>query len=129
MQLSQIAINSVSTRQQSMEEALDAYAAAGFKNVEFVLPLVKGWLAQGHTTDDLRELLADRGLRAIGGFETGVECFSAPESQRANHEIHLTNARLIHDLGGGTLVVGTDGPPQPSVEALDTAGGVFRGLG
>ena len=42
-----IAINSVSTRQTPLEESLDAYAAAGFKNVEFQLRLVKDWLKAG----------------------------------------------------------------------------------
>ena len=55
-------------------------------------------------------LLEERGLRAIGGFQTHVACFAPDEARQANREIHLANARLIHDLGGGTLVVGTDGP-------------------
>ena len=132
MQLSQLAINSVSTRQQGQpqgfKEALEAYAAAGFHNVEFVLPLVKDWLAQGHTIDEARQTLASGNLRAIGGFQTHVECFTPPEEQRTNHETHLKNASLIHDLGGGTLVVGTDGPPQPSVGALDTVAEVLSVL-
>jgi 2-keto-myo-inositol isomerase len=113
----QLAINSVSTRQKDLVEALDAYAAAGFRQVEFVLPLVKDWLAEGHTVDDVRGLLAERNLRAIGGFQTHVACFAAGEARQTNHELHLTNARLIHDLGGGTLVVGTDGPQAAGGEA------------
>jgi 2-keto-myo-inositol isomerase len=128
MKTSQLAINSVSTRHDGLEAALQAYADAGFRNVEFVLPLVKEYLAQGHTEGDLRKLLDQRQLRAIGGFQTHVECFTQPESQRANHAIHLQNAALIHDLGGGTLVVGTDGPPQPSLGALDTVAAALRGL-
>ncbi len=120
MHTSQLAINSVSTRHSSIEDALEAYEGAGFRNVEFFLPPVKEWVAQGHSTGELPRLLADRNLRAIGGFETHVECFASPESQRVNQEIHVANASLIEDLGGGTLVVGTDGPPAPSLEALDT---------
>src|SRR6185312_14089952 len=101
----QLAINSVSTRQKDLVEALDAYAAAGFRQVEFVLPLVKDWLAEGHTVDDVRGLLKERNLRAIGGFQTHVACFASAEARQANHELNLANAQLIHDLGGGTLVV------------------------
>jgi len=128
MKTSQLAINSVSTRHAGLEAALDAYADAGFRSVEFFLPLVKDYLAQGHTTDDVRGLLEGRRLHAIGGFQTHVECFTAPESLRANHAIHLQNVALIHALGGGTLVVGTDGPPQPSLEALDTVAETLRQL-
>ena len=131
MKREQLAINSVSTRHKDLEEAVAAYDDAGFRNVELVLSLVKDWLAAGHTLDDVRRLLAAHNLRAIGGFETSVECFSAPESRRANHDLHRANAQLIHDLGGGTLVVGTDGPDQPPSDplaALDTIASALRDL-
>jgi sugar phosphate isomerase/epimerase len=131
MKTAQLAINSVSTRHGDLEEALDAYAAAGFRNVEFVLPHVKDWLAQGRNLDDLRRLLSERELRPIGGFEAHVACFGDPESRHANHELHLANARLIHALGGGTMVVGTDGPPQPLADppaALDSIAEALRAL-
>ena len=128
MHTPQLAINSVSTRQEGLEEALAAYAAAGFRQVEFLLPLVKEWLAQGHTVAEGRRLLAAHGLRSIGGFQLPVECFSPSGSRGANHESHRANASLIHELGGGTLVVGTDGPPQPSVDALDVVAETLRGL-
>jgi len=131
VKIEQLAINSVSTRHEDLVEALDAYAAAGFRNVEFVLPHVKDWLARGHDVDDVRHLLAARNLRAIGGFEKALECFSAPESRQANYELHLRNARLIHEFGGGTLVVGTDGPAQPVADplaALDTVAGTLSNL-
>ena len=128
MNQSQLAINSVSTRQNNLEEALAAYAAAGFRNVEFVLPLVKDWMKQGHSVADVRALLTNYQLQAIGGFQTHVECFTSPESKQINHAIHLENAQLIHDLGGGTLVVGTDGPGQATLEALDGIADTLRGL-
>jgi 4-hydroxyphenylpyruvate dioxygenase len=128
MKRTQIAINSVSTTQQNLEEALAAYAEAGFANVEFVLPLVKDWIAQGHTLDDVRALLERYELRSIGGFQTHVACFAPPDALHANHDLLRENVRLIHELGGGTLVVGTDGPAQPSVEALDTVVAVFGEL-
>ncbi len=116
---SQLAINSITTRQPGLEEALVAYGAAGFPQVEFHLPLLKDWLANGHSIDDAKALLAQNSLQAIGGFQSGIECFSSVEAQQANRALLRENAQLIHDLGGGTLVVGTDGPPQPSVEALE----------
>ena len=118
MQTSQLAINSVSTRQAGLDEALAAYAAAGFRQAEFVLPLVKDWLAQGRTVEDARRLLAGHGIRAIGGFQLPIECFSPPDSRRANHAAQRQNAELVHALGGGTLVVGTDGPAGTTLDAL-----------
>jgi 2-keto-myo-inositol isomerase len=123
-----LAINSVTTRHATLLEALDAYAAAGFRNVEFVLPQAKAWLGEGHTVGDLKAELERRGLRSIGGFEAGLSCFGDAAAQATNHDLHLANAQLIHDLGGGTLVVGTDGPPQPSEEALVVVGQTLRGL-
>lgn len=129
MQRTQLAINSVSTKQSGLEEALAAYADAGFSNVEFVLSHVKAYLAQGHSLEAVRDLLDQHRLHAIGGFETHCTCFGSPEEQHANHELLLQNAQLIHDLGGGTMVVGTDGPSNgASIEALDTIASTFRSL-
>lgn len=128
MRREQLAINSVTTKHADLPAALDAYAGAGFRNVEFVLPLVKDWLAAGHSVADVRDALAKRNLRAIGGFQTHVVAFGDEAARAANHAIHLENARLIHELGGGTLVVGTDGPPQASVDALALLADVLRGL-
>ncbi len=128
MRIEQLAINSVSTRHADLEEALAAYASAGFRNVEFVLPLVHEWLGTGHTVADVRRLLERHDLRAIGGFHIHVACFGDAEAQRANHATHLRNAALIHELGGGTLVVGTDGPDKRSMEALETVAETFGAL-
>ena len=129
MRRTQLAINSVSTKQSGLEEALTAYANAGFRNVEFVLPHVKAYLAQGHSLDAVRHLLRQRQLNAIGGFETHVACFGSQEAQQANHELVLENTQLIQDLGGGTLVVGTDGPSNDaSLETLDRIASTFRVL-
>jgi 4-hydroxyphenylpyruvate dioxygenase len=128
LKTSQLAINSVSTRHANLKEALEAYAAAGFENVEFVIPHVKGWMNEGNSLEDVKRLLADLKLRAVGGFEAGVESFSSPEAQEKNHALHLGNAKLIHDLGGGTLVVGTDGSGTNNLEALETVAETFKKL-
>src|SRR5436190_1952486 len=98
MQRSQLAINSITTRQGSFEEALDAYASAGFPQVEFHLPLLKDWLAAGHTLDDARVALGQRGLTPIGGFQVALECFSDEASQQANRKLLRENAEIIDAL-------------------------------
>jgi 4-hydroxyphenylpyruvate dioxygenase len=129
MRRSQLAINSITTRQGSFPEALDAYAAAGFTRVEFHLPLLKDWLAAGHSFDDARAALAQRGLTPIGGFQAGLEVFASPESKAANRALQLENARLIDALGGGTLVMGTDGPSTPpSIDDLPAIAAELKSL-
>ena len=128
MRTDQLAINSITTRHADLPEALAAYASAGFRQVEFHLPLIHAWLDAGHTTGDTRDLIADHGLRGIGGFQTAIECFSTQLSQRANHATVLRNARILHDLGGGILVVGTDGPTNPTLADLDQVATTFSAV-
>ena len=53
------------------------------------------------------------GLRCVGGFESGLSAFGADEAIAKNHAHVAENARLVADLGGAVLVVGTDGPSGP----------------
>ena len=119
MRRAQLSINSVSTTHSEFEEALAAYASAGFRQVEFVIPQVKNYIAHGHTLNDVRALLTRYQLRSIGGFETHIVCFGTPDERQANFDLLVNNARLIHELGGGTMVVGTDGPTYISLASLD----------
>lgn len=131
MKQSQLAIATVTTRQKDLVEALDAYAQAGFPNVEFVLTLVKDWLREGHSVEDVLQLLDERHMHCIGGFETTVTCFGTPEEIAANHALHVSNAKLVQQLGGRVMVVGTDGTNaqnQFSYEAVDTISRSFRHL-
>lgn len=123
MRPEQLAINTVSLRGESVPEELRACAAAGFRNVELCLPEVKPWLA-ANSVEALGELLGELGLRCIGGFETTICCFGDAAAQAANHDLLVANGELFAALGGGVMVVGTDGPAQPSLEALDAAGAV-----
>lgn len=116
MNRSQLAINSVSTGGETLEERLEAYASAGFRLVEFQLGHIKKYLNNGKSVADARKLLDQLGLKCIGGFETSLELFSPPESRSKNHETVINNAKLIGDLGGTNIVVGTDGP-QPPIDA------------
>lgn len=127
MRLEQLAINTVSLRAQDLESLLDACAAGGFRQVEFALGQVKPWLAS-HSVSELRSLLEARGLRCIGGFEATALCFADAEAKAANHDLLRRNAELFDALGGGVMVVGTDGPAQRSPDDLATVGATLRGL-
>jgi 4-hydroxyphenylpyruvate dioxygenase len=127
VRVADLAIHTISTHHPSLDEALDGYAAAGFRRVEVSLREVKGWL-DGRPPSAFAGALDDRGLRCVGGLESVLQCFADEESRRANLELHVGNARLLHELGGGVLTVGTDGPEQRSVEALDQIAARFREL-
>lgn len=101
-----------------MTEMLDAYAQAGFRNVEFFLGHVKDEVKNGRTIADVRQMLDARELKCIGGFECALEAFSDVEARRANHDLIAANARLLQELGGENLVIGTDGPLTPSDDSL-----------
>lgn len=121
MNRTQLAINAVTTTltAENFADALAAYRAAGFTQLEFQLGQVKTWLDAGHTVDEAKALLDTNGLTLLGGFEIGLECFSSQEVQVANLAAQVENARLIDTLGGGMLVFGTDGPEGPvSLETL-----------
>ena len=124
----QFAINSVSTSGESLVERLDAYAAAGFRKVEFRLRHVKDELERGLSVSGARRMLDERGLACIGGFEHTTECFSAPDSRAVNAGRLTENARLLAELGARTMVVGTDGPAEGETCA-DPLGVIASALG
>lgn len=113
MRIEQLAINSVSTS-GTLEEKLAAYEQAGFCNVEFALGQVREWLAAGHTNFDFKQLLQRHNLQCIGGFETGLQAFGDAEAKKRSNARVADNARLIGELGGRILVIGTDGPSDES---------------
>ncbi len=119
MKAEQLAIHSLSTSHRNLEEALDAYAAAGFQNVEPYLPLVKAWIEDGHTVEQARELFDTYGLRFIASSELAVECFHASDVLLPNLRANAKNARLIAELGGSAMIVHTDGPEQVTAGSLD----------
>ncbi|RYG45269.1 sugar phosphate isomerase/epimerase [bacterium] len=123
MRKDQLAINSVSTGGTDLDERLDAYVGAGFRNVEFQLGQVWAEIEKGRSAEDIRRGLDDRGLRCIGGFETELAVFGPKEE---NHARILRNAELLQALGGTLLVVGTDGgsvrPADPLGEVAGVAG-------
>jgi 2-keto-myo-inositol isomerase len=128
MRAERLAINSQCTFHWDLEEALDAYAAAGFRNVEPHLNLVKGWLDDGHTVDEARELFASRDLSVVASSQLEVMCFGSPDARMPNLRANAENARLIRELGADKMIVGTDGPEQNSVEALDAVAGAIWNL-
>lgn len=128
MKTDQIAINSISTRHPDLEAALSAYAGAGFRLVEFHLPLVKTWLALGHSVSDVKALLDHHQLKCIGGFEAGVTCFASQPERQKNFQLHIENAQLVGELGGGTIVVGTDGDERNDLDTLRAIGRTLASL-
>ena len=128
MKADRLAINSQCTFQHNLEEAVDAYAAAGFKNVEPHLNLVKDWLDDGHTVDDTRRLFEERGLSVVASSQLEVMCFGSPDARLPNLKANAENARLIRELGADKMIVGTDGPEQNSVGALDAVAGAMWNL-
>src|SRR5215211_3693002 len=119
MKAEQPAVHSLSTSHRNLEEALDAYAAAGFQNVEPYLPLVKAWIEDGHTVEQARELFDPYGLRFIASSELAVECFHASDVLLPNLRANAKDARLIAELGGSAMIVHTDGPEQVTAGSLD----------
>lgn len=121
MKPEQTVMHSLSTGQRNLEEALEAYSAAGFTNVELYLALVKAYLDDGHTIEQTRELLDSYGLDFVAGSEAiPVECFHSPDVLLPSLKAHAENLRLIHDLGGKKMIVGTDGPEQVTPASMDS---------
>lgn len=129
MKKTQLAINSISTSGKNLEERVGAYRTAGFRNVEFFLPHVKEHLVAGRSVAEVRRLLNDHDLRCIGGFEGAVLSFASREALKRNEEEVLANCRLISELGGGVLVVGTDGPESPPKDPLGNMARRFAAIG
>jgi 2-keto-myo-inositol isomerase len=128
MKAEQLAIHSLSTSHRNLEEALHAYAAAGFRNVEPYLPLVKAWIEDGHTVEQTRELFGSYGLQLIASSELAVQCFHASDVLLPNLRANAENARLISELGGSAMIVHTDGPEQVTASSLDPIARAFRDL-
>jgi len=126
MRTEQLAINSQSTSQRNLEEALEAHTAAGFRYAEPHLNLVKEWMSDGHTVEQTRDLFESYDLRVVASSQLEVACFGSPDARLPNLRANAENARLVRDLGGDKLIVGTDGPEQISIEALDA---IARALG
>lgn len=116
MNTAQLAVVSVSTRHDTVEEMLSAYSTAGFRNVEFYLPEVWEYLDQGRSVEELRNLLDQYDVDCIGGFahfDNYVTCFgNAVTFEHDNHQI-IRNAELLDDLGATAMVVGADAPDDP----------------
>ena len=110
MKRSQLAINSISTQEVDLEIRLSGYQQAGFENIEFSLRQLKDKMEDGFNLGQIRQMLRQRGLSCIGGFENIISCFRPPEDRKANHQQIIQNGNIIAELGGSILVVGTDGP-------------------
>src|SRR5918997_1643323 len=119
MKTEQLAMHSLTTAHRNLEVALDAYAAAGFRNVETYLPLVKAWMEDGHTASQTKDLFGSYGVRFIASSELAVECFHASDVLLSNLRANSQNTRLIGELGGRAMIVHTDGPERVTPGSLD----------
>jgi 2-keto-myo-inositol isomerase len=72
MRAEQLAINSQCTSHRKLEEALKAHAAAGFRNAEPRLNLVRDWLDDGHTVEQTRDLFESYGLRVVASSQLEI---------------------------------------------------------
>jgi 2-keto-myo-inositol isomerase len=106
MEAERLAINSQCTFQHNLEEALEAYAAAGFRNVEPHLNLVKDWLDDGHTVDEARRLFEERNLSVVASSQLEVACFGSPEQNSV--EALDAVAGAMWNLAEATEDVGVD---------------------
>jgi 4-hydroxyphenylpyruvate dioxygenase len=122
MRLDQIAINSVSTRHDSLADAFAAYAEAGFRLVELDIEA-----ARGVGAETVAELLAEHSLRCIGGFDGELMCFGGRAAAEASVAALAESARFVAALGGGgVLVFGTDGPAARSDDPIAQVADVAR---
>jgi sugar phosphate isomerase/epimerase len=110
----QLGINSQCTSHRNLEEAFEAHAAAGFRNAEPHLNPVRDWLDDGHSVEQMRDLFESYGLR-VASTQPEIACFDSPDARLPSLRTNAANARLIHELGGDKVIVGTDGPEQNSV--------------
>jgi 2-keto-myo-inositol isomerase len=124
----QIAINTISTARPSFDATLQAYANAGFKQIEFNIPFIKEYLQTGKSVADVKALLSEYRLTSIGGFEAAAVVFGDEKARAENQQLLVGNANLLAELGGGVMVAGTDGPEKNSVAALEAIGARFREL-
>lgn len=130
MKTDQLVMHSLTTGQRNLEEALEAYAAAGFRHVELYLALIKAWMEDGHTVEQTRDLFDSYGLDLVGGSEAvPVECFHSPDVLLPSLRTHVENLRLIHDLGGTKMIVATDGPEQVAPDSLGHVARALRAIG
>jgi hypothetical protein len=89
----------------------------------------EGWLDDGHTVDETRELFASRDLSVVASSQLEVACFGSPDARISDLKANAENARLIRELGADKMVVGTDGPEKNFVKALDDVAHAVRNRG
>lgn len=78
--------------------------------------------------EETRRLFEERDLSVVASSQLEVMCFGSPDARIFNLKANAENARLIRELGADKMIVGTDGPEQNSVEALDAVAHAVRNL-
>lgn len=72
----------------------------------------EGWLDDGHTVDETRELFASRDLSVVASSQLEVACFGSPDARISNLKANAENARLIRELGADKMPTTTSRPPS-----------------
>lgn len=128
-------ISQATTMSTPFEADLDAYALAGWTDVELWLTKLEAFAA-GKPTDAARALLDERGLRAVAAASQGGLLLSTGDERAAHWDLFRRRLDLLNAVGVSTLVVAVDYAPEATdadyaraVASLVEAGGLAREAG
>ena len=102
-----LCISQATTMSTTFEADLDAYALAGWSDVELWLTKLEAYL-QGRTPTEARALLDDRGLRAVAAAAQGGLLLSMGEERSTHWDLFRRRLEILTSLEVGTLVVAVD---------------------
>lgn len=108
MNINRLGLNTVSLKFTNLEEVAAGCAAAGFRTIECPLDQIRGELKKGMTPAQARAIINGHKLTVSGGFNQNLIGLGTPAEIATSQDQHVQNAELIAQLGGATMVVGTD---------------------
>ena len=108
MNINRLGLNTVSLKFTNLEAVAAACAAAGFRTIECPLDQIRGELKKGMTPAQARAIINGHKLTVSGGFNQNLIGLGTPAEIATSQDQHVQNAELIAQLGGTTMVVGTD---------------------
>lgn len=102
-----LSISQASTMSTTFEADLDAYALAGWSDIELWLTKLEAF-ARSHSLDEARSMLADRGLRAVAAAGQGGLLLAEGDERAAHLEHYRRRLDLLAELAVPTLIVAAD---------------------
>lgn len=102
-----LCISQATTLSTSFEADLDAYALAGWSDVELWLTKLEAF-AHGKAPAEVTALLESRGLRAVAAAGQGGLLLSTGEERATHRDLFRRRLDLLAALGVPTLVVAAD---------------------